>query len=71
MVKEQVAKEAAVKLLLEGNTANTEEQLKHLLDDVFKIKRLTLVVSLFYFVLCFVDTVHTFLTVPKLFLFFF
>ena len=39
MVKEQVAKEAAIKLLLEGNTPNTEEQLKHLLDGVFKIKK--------------------------------
>lgn len=39
MVKEEVAKEAAVKLLLEGNIPNTEEQLKHLLDDVFKNKK--------------------------------
>ncbi|HHY2690314.1 TPA: hypothetical protein ACV5PF_004134 [Bacillus cereus] len=39
MVKEQVAKEAAIKLLLEGNASNTEEQLKHLLDGVFKIKK--------------------------------
>ncbi|AGE75961.1 hypothetical protein P9W99_05965 [Bacillus cereus] len=39
MVKEQVAKEAAIKLLLEGNTPNTEEQLEHLLDGLFKIKK--------------------------------
>ena len=59
MVKEQVAKEAAIKLLLEGNTPNTEEQLKHLLDGVFKIKRLTIEVSfLFLFFILLILYIH-------------
>ncbi|CUB51931.1 hypothetical protein BN2127_JRS10_01451 [Bacillus subtilis] len=38
MKKEQLAKEAAVELILEGNTNITEEQLKQLLNSIHKIK---------------------------------
>ncbi len=37
--KEQLAKEAAVELILEGNTNITEEQLKELLIGIHKNKK--------------------------------
>lgn len=38
MEKEQLAKEAAVELILEGNTNINEEQLKQLLNSIHKTK---------------------------------
>lgn len=65
--KEQLAKEAAVELILEGNTNITEEQLKELLIGIHKNKKLTIKVSFFIFALYFVDIEHTSLIAPKLF----